>query len=336
MEPHPVPQNILDIEFKLFGSFTLKQFGKMLIGCMVGLFFFILPINFFVKFPFVAGSILIGVLSALVPTFQTWIMGFAKALFISPRYVWIKDKVNYELLNKSSSVKPDKETLQAAKNRKKIDISEIPLDKLFATQTETSTQQSDADKDQVKDQNFQRVYTQEFQNEKNKLVNPEQKQNFQNQNSLSPEQEINILQNQLENLDMADPNYKAKSEELMMKIAEVRSKVKLRGRYDQVARQGENLVDAQGRKLNDYSQEIFGIVVDRQENPIEAAKIIFQDVQTGKQFSAITDQTGKFSTQQKLPMGTYIVSIQHPKFKFNNYKIVVSKEKLPTYKFKER
>ncbi|BCX14229.1 MAG: hypothetical protein KatS3mg085_761 [Candidatus Dojkabacteria bacterium] len=336
MEPHPVPQNILDIEFKLFGSFTLKQFGKMLIGCMVGLFFFILPINFFVKFPFVAGSILVGVLSALVPTFQTWITGFTKALFISPRYVWIKDKVNYELLNKSSSVKPDKETIQAAKNRKKIDISEIPLDKLFVTQTSNSNQQSDNDENQVKDQNFQRVYAQEFQNEESKSVNSKQPKNFQNENSLSPEQEINLLQTQLENLDMSDPNYKAKSEELMMKIAEVRSRVKLKGRYDTVARQGENLVDAQGQKLNNYGQEIFGIVVDRQDNPIDQAQIFFQNLETKQQFNVVSDGSGKFSTMNKLPIGTYLISIKHPKFKFDNFKIIVSSQKLPAYKFKAR
>lgn len=332
MQPHPVPQNILDIEFKLFGSFTLKQFGKILIGCMLGLFFFILPINILVKFPFVAASILFGVLSAIVPTFETWLMGFMKALFISPRYVWIKEKVNYDLLEKKDTIKPDKQTIQAAKNQKKIDISDIPLDKLFSAQK--LTDQGESLSGDVREQNFERVYNEEFKNNLNSPVSSiTPNDNLQN---IDPQKQMQILQIQLENLDTNDPEYKKKREELMLKIAEIRSKAKVKGRLNISPQTNERIVNAQGQELVNTGQQIFGLIVDKNDTPLQGASIIFTDEATKAQIKSYTDNNGKFATQEKLKPGTYLVQITHPKVKFDTYKIIVSQTKLPAYKFRGR
>jgi hypothetical protein len=126
MEPHPVPQNILDIEFKLFGAFTLSQFGKILIGCMGGVaIFFLLNINPLVKIPLILISVGTGVLMAIIPNFGTWLGGFIKALFISPRYVWVKETSTPELLQrkKISDPKNDLE-VSSAMNKKKLNIED--------------------------------------------------------------------------------------------------------------------------------------------------------------------------------------------------------------------
>jgi hypothetical protein len=337
MEPHPVPQNILDIEFKLFGSFTLRQFGKILVGCLVALLFFVLPINFFVKAPFIAASIIIGALSALVPRFETWLLGFTKALFISPRYVWIKDKVRYDLLSDTTQIKPDQKTLQKAKNMKKIDISDIPLSKLFAAQKVEGEPEEIGEN--VREQNFQRVYKQEFANkfkgnatEKNEVL-PRQNSN---DNKITLEQEIEVLQNQLENLDESRPDYKEKQEYIMMRIAELRSKIKMKGRYvdKNLKNTNEKLVNAKGEALSETSQQIFGVVVDKKDNPIQGAEVIFTNEDTNAMIKCITDNQGKFSTPQKLPEGSFLVQIKYPGIKFNLYRIVITKEKLPVYKFR--
>ena len=36
MRQHPIPQNILDVEFKLFTKFTLKEFAYLAIGLGIG------------------------------------------------------------------------------------------------------------------------------------------------------------------------------------------------------------------------------------------------------------------------------------------------------------
>jgi hypothetical protein len=45
MRQHPIPHNILDIEFKLFGKFSAKQFGYIAIGAVTGGIFLLLRSN---------------------------------------------------------------------------------------------------------------------------------------------------------------------------------------------------------------------------------------------------------------------------------------------------
>jgi hypothetical protein len=67
MENLPVPKNVLDVEFKLFGALTVKQFFKVLAGCVGGVLFFLLPVNILIRIPLMAGSVILGVGAALLP-----------------------------------------------------------------------------------------------------------------------------------------------------------------------------------------------------------------------------------------------------------------------------
>lgn len=109
MEQHPVPKNILDVEFKLFGSLTVRQFAKIVVGCAVGLFIFILQINPLISFPLIGASVAAGILSALIKDFEVRLFGIIKSIFVSPQYVWRKTISPPEVLLEEQPVSAEKE-----------------------------------------------------------------------------------------------------------------------------------------------------------------------------------------------------------------------------------
>ena len=92
MDQHPVPQNISSYEFRLVGDMTLKQFFQLAGGALAGLVFYRSPFPFFIKWPFIFISVLIGILLAFVPLngrpFSQWIMAFIKAVYSPTEYYW--------------------------------------------------------------------------------------------------------------------------------------------------------------------------------------------------------------------------------------------------------
>lgn len=67
MENHPIPQDVTGFKFKLIGSITVKQFLYLLgFGILVTVVF-ILPLNLFIKIPFMTLFALLGLALAFVP-----------------------------------------------------------------------------------------------------------------------------------------------------------------------------------------------------------------------------------------------------------------------------
>src|SRR5260221_2036340 len=145
MEQHPVPQNIIDVEFKLFGSFTLKQFSKILFGSLGALLIFFIPMPSIIKVPLMGISIFLGLGMAIVPNLSVWLNGMLKAIFISPRYVWVRETVTPDLLkSRQSSTKSSKDLkVGAAKSTNKVDINDIPLERLFGTKSKIDNVKKD-------------------------------------------------------------------------------------------------------------------------------------------------------------------------------------------------
>lgn len=92
MDQHPVPQNISSYEFRLVGDMTLKQFFQLAGGGLVGLVFYRSPFPFYIKYPLVFISVLMGILLAFVPLngrpFSQWILAFIKAVYSPTQYFW--------------------------------------------------------------------------------------------------------------------------------------------------------------------------------------------------------------------------------------------------------
>lgn len=97
MERHAVPQNIMEVEFKLFGSLTVKQFAYLAGGLMVGLSVYFLPFPIALRFVLIVISVVLGLFLSLVKIngqySSIWLSNFIVAMFTSQERVWKKTGV---------------------------------------------------------------------------------------------------------------------------------------------------------------------------------------------------------------------------------------------------
>jgi len=132
MRQHPIPQNVLDVEFKLFTKFTLKEFGYLAVGVVIGgLFLYltvggdlpgIIGIPMFVTF---AGA---GSFLALVPIndqdADVFITNYFNAINKPTQRVWLNEAM------KEQRTKPQVVNIQDPKDTKKvIGSSDVPTTK---------------------------------------------------------------------------------------------------------------------------------------------------------------------------------------------------------------
>ncbi len=96
MEQHPVPQNVTTFQFRLIGDMTLKQFGYLAGGAILGYISYKLPLPFFFTWPAAATFALGGVGFAFVPVeerpMDVWFLSFVKSIYSPTQYLWQKTK----------------------------------------------------------------------------------------------------------------------------------------------------------------------------------------------------------------------------------------------------
>jgi hypothetical protein len=104
MRQHAIPQNILDVEFKIFTKFTLKEFAYLAIGIGIGGIFLYMyaknQIPSFLAIPIFIVSSGIGIFFALVPIndqpADQYIKNFVNAIQKPTRRVWLDSKMKRE------------------------------------------------------------------------------------------------------------------------------------------------------------------------------------------------------------------------------------------------
>ncbi len=350
MEPHPVPQNFLSTEFKLFGAFTLKQFIRILLGGLLAVGIFFININFLVKLPLVLAALALGVFAAFVPGFEKQVMGYIRAIFISPRYVWKKQKVTPEVLYtpKTKNLKDDK-NIDAALDKKMIDLDKLPLEKLFGS---AMAQQEVEEKDSLDQtrENVNAVYEDVFGKE---VINTERKvEEYE-----SPKTQSRVVQQQVKSLDKPRYNsiedYKRemqrlkfelskysgkdpqKEKEITDQINELFMEVKLivnDTKYQTTATVNNQL---QHMKSNAAGKLLAGIVVTKKNQPVEGAIVDFL-VDGRVAVRVETSVDGKFVFDKPIPFGDYEVKISHKTMRFHTYKIQVGESNPTGYKFREK
>ncbi len=93
---HAVPQNIMDVEFKLIGDLTMRQFTYLLVFALAAYVANLSPLGAF-KLPTVLFFILIGLALAFVPIqergMDEWIINFIKAVYAPTHLLWKKEAI---------------------------------------------------------------------------------------------------------------------------------------------------------------------------------------------------------------------------------------------------
>lgn len=149
MEQHPVPQNIASYEFRLVGDMTLKQFAELAAGLIVALIFYSTNIPWFLKWPVVFTSSLLGVGLAFFPfeerPLEIWITAFAKAVYSPTQFLWKKNSAIPSFFENRPAVQ-QKPLLEEAKPQDKLKLLEYvstlptPVSQIDQKETDFVTQ----------------------------------------------------------------------------------------------------------------------------------------------------------------------------------------------------
>lgn len=130
MKRHALPQNIMDIEFKLFGALTLSQFVNLAANVIIAVVIFTLPLPVVIKWPIMIFFVIIGLALALVTIngqpFSTWLGNFVLALATSQRRVWKKTPETPEMLKSKYKPTGKYQTHLVSTSKKKVQDS-MPL-----------------------------------------------------------------------------------------------------------------------------------------------------------------------------------------------------------------
>ncbi|MEI7578732.1 MAG: PrgI family protein [bacterium] len=134
MERHAVPQNIMEVEFKLFGAFSIRQFGYLASG------FLIAALIYFTKWPLVFRLVLIvfsvsmGLFLALIringQSSSTFVTNFIAQIFSSQTRIWKKRSVTPESLKETPQKQVHEEDQLVERITKRN--QRIPLEALAA------------------------------------------------------------------------------------------------------------------------------------------------------------------------------------------------------------
>jgi hypothetical protein len=153
MKQHPIPQNVLDVEFKLFTKFTLKEFAYLAAGILAGGLFLLL--NRQVGLPGIiawpAFFILsgVGAFLALVPIndqkADQFIKNFFTAINKPTQRVWLNDRMKENRTKPviNTDIDSKKKIIGGGTNKKSKTFQEKPGDDIFQAKSETSTKSSE-------------------------------------------------------------------------------------------------------------------------------------------------------------------------------------------------
>ncbi len=121
MEQHPVPRNITSFQFKLVGDMTLKQFGYLASGAILGYTLFkILPLPFIFNATFGGLVFFLGFAFAFLPLadrpLDQWLVAFIKSVYSPTQFFYFKKNEPPEILTQPTTFSLTRISHQHEKN----------------------------------------------------------------------------------------------------------------------------------------------------------------------------------------------------------------------------
>lgn len=137
----------MDVEFKLFGELTIRQFGYVAGGALVA---FVCYVSFadipIIRWPLVVFFGILGIMLAVFKVndrpFEVWLANFIFALFTSQRRIWKKSAKTPEIL-RSMSVN------SVSKGNSNVSINRAPLSSVYVPTEEVEENISKEDKEEM-------------------------------------------------------------------------------------------------------------------------------------------------------------------------------------------
>lgn len=341
-----MPKNILTVEFKLFGALSVRQFMKIVVGCLLSLVLFVIPIPKLVSLPIILVVLIVSILSALIKDFEVRFWGFIRAVFVSPRYVWKKQEsapgvlaeVKKEPTENKQTVKIEKEGAAA--------LAELSIDQLIDAKNLAAGTNSSSDGDSqdlvASSNNFESLYSQTF-----GPVDLQKSKSPNLQAVLSDQPTAPVITApapvvvpaaapEASAEPAADPSQTA-VDDLMDTVQKGNSSsADINAAFDQAKQTvAATLPPTADMPVHKY---IYGIVVDKSGSPVAGASTHLLDAK-GQEVvpSGSSTSDGRFALDvSNVPFGGYVMRIQHPRYSFYDFKVNYEDKKLPAYKFKAK
>jgi hypothetical protein len=348
MERHAVPQNIMEVEFKLFGSLTVRQFGYLALAFIIDLVLYFSPLQDLYKYPlmfiFGFGGIFFALGQINGQPVSIWFGNFITAIFSSQERVWKKTSVTPEILKETPNaqiIKP-KEVLARQNLNPILLMQDTPL---LSFTNEAATEYDQKVDNELKsiDSHFNFLF--------NDLPNTYKANIDVSKSGVSDQKQTNFNPNAqpvkkvAETIVAPDPNklnlagtaqYNSpinKKFDLKDYTQKVETDVlKEEPVVDEVQKTSTPIDEIAPNHINIIS----GLVVNKKGEPIVFAQIYIKNANNDLMRIGSTDNDGKFSLSTALNNGEYFVEIDVKGCKFPRFKVILNGTELPLYKFNEQ
>ncbi len=338
MEPHPVPKNVLTVEFKLFGSLTVKQFVKILLGAVVALGVFALQLPFLIAAPIIVISIGLGILSAMADGFDEKLVGFLKSVFISPRYVWRKKEADLDVLRAEEKKATGSKSIQKIEKSQSSEeiIEDISIERLLDAKAASRIEEPQ-DVGYKQTSGFERVYAEEFESsigsatQTQPITTPPTTMAGQRQNgksvSLGPNSQAIIRDSVSQITNPAEVSNQT-----------VQESPSVQNQIDQVfAEEMDKVVEtlpAVETLAPKSARLLAGVVVNKQDQPVANAQVMISDTAGNQIGSGASGVDGRFAIEAEIPAGNYIIRLLSDSVNFPEFRFSIPDGELPAYKFR--
>lgn len=147
MEKHPVPQNIMDVEFKLFGALTVRQFSYAAAGFICALISYYTPLPDILRLIFIGISIGTGLFLSLVKingqSSTIWVSNFIVSMIVPQERLWRKIGIIPEVLKNDPTFKDrsDPDVVETLTKERLDKMPAMPLENLSPAENELDEQE---------------------------------------------------------------------------------------------------------------------------------------------------------------------------------------------------
>lgn len=315
---HPVPQNIMSVEFKLIGELTIKQFAYVGVGAVMAYLSYASGIAFLWKWLFVFLFAGLGLGMAFVPLqdrgLDIWIRSFIKALLNPAIMVWGKVPSYPRFLTTFDEVSllPKEENTRGLVYKDKEDLIDL-LNNL-----------QEAERDPLEEKRYAFMRSLDFTGEgvsDSELPLPEKEETptLADEPALEEEKQQQIElpkeQKQPENTSETPGPIS-----VPMPIKPPKDLSSKEATYTSHEREFEKITEP---------NIVNGVVYDKSNKLLEGAVLMIEDKEGEAVRALKTNALGRFKITTPLPNGEYFIKVRKDGENFDRVKVVVDGNVLP-------
>lgn len=333
MERHPVPQNLMDVEFKLFGALTIRQFGYLAAGCLIGVMFYFSGIPEILRIIFVGLSVGLGFFMSLVKingqSSTIWLSNFILSMIVPQERLWKKSPIVPEVLKEDPTLKltSDKNLVQILSNKSRIGSFPInPLAQLEKEETPLDKEEK-MELDKI-EEHFDFLFESLPQIQESN-ANTSRPGTFARKDEIIEKMESPIVSKpktiaQAFPSDNSDKTVVYSNSSFATLVKPMKAEV---NRPMTITNIPSSSALDKNSNLVDNVNYVKGLVLSKDQKPLANVKVGITDSKGQLIKTIISDNSGTFSTTTSLPNGEYIVDCDSKGIDFGRFTLSLNGQK---------